>query len=144
MAHDNPVVIGIINFEEDLNEAEIGGNDRFRPSKIGVCKVEVYANEGQKPHFHLYKLNGNDEFETCICIYSNNYFSHGGKYTSKMNNKQCKELNTWLNKPNKKDPTITNWQAAVNQWEMGNGGKNFKDKTNNQPDYDKMNSFSDK
>jgi hypothetical protein len=141
---NNSVLIGIIKFEDELNEAEIiatGG--RFNPSRIGLCKINVYSNEGQKPHFHLYKLNGNDEFETCICIYSNNYFSHGGKYTSKLNSKQCKELNDWLKNPNKTYPNLSNWEAIVYEWERGNGGKKFKNKVSVQPDYDKMNMFKD-
>jgi hypothetical protein len=141
---DNSVLIGIINFEEDLSESEIiSATGRLNPARIGICKVNVYANEGQKPHFHLYKLNGNSEFETCICIYSNNYFSHGGKYTSTLNSKQCRELNTWLKQSNKTYPNLSNWEAAVYEWERGNGGKNFKNKVSIQPDYDKMNMFSD-
>jgi hypothetical protein len=140
---NEPIFSEEICFEEDLNESEVKGASRFNPSRIGECKVEVYSNEGEKPHFHIYKIGDKSEFETCICIYSNEYFSHGGKYASTFNSKQCKELNKWLSQQNKRFPIFTNWGAIVYEWERGNGGMHFTDKTDSQPEYDKMNKFND-
>ena len=46
--------VGFITFNDEiLNEDEVTTNrSRFRPKKIGECKVKVYGpNEGQIPHF---------------------------------------------------------------------------------------------
>ena len=69
-------LLGIINFDDFINEQEIGDkNKRFKSKSIGECKVEVYSSEGAIPHMHVF--NNDNSFEACICIYSNNYFAHG-------------------------------------------------------------------
>lgn len=138
--------IGTISFTDSFNEVEVSKrSDRFNSKKIGECKVEIYGGEGQIPHFHMYNLN--KTFDTCICIYSNNYFSHGGKYTDKLNAKQCKDLYDWLKEPNTKAAVpMTNWQMIVTMWE-GNNGDNCRfpesRKVKEQPRYDDMINYKD-
>ena len=113
-------LLGSINFSESINEQEVENkNNRFKSKSIGECKVEIYSSECAVPHMHVF--NCDKSFEACICIYSNNYFAHGGKYISKFSSKQCKEFNEWMKKINTKIPgDLTNWQAAVGFWEFAN------------------------
>lgn len=138
-------LLGTINFEESIHEYEIENkNKRFNPKSIGECKVEIYASEGPIPHMHVF--NNNKSFEACICIYSNNYFAHGGKYTSKFSTKQCKEFNEWMNKPNSKSHNgSTNWDAAAFLWEVSNPDCKFPENRKvKQPHYEDMINFRDK
>lgn len=146
--HKDPefYLLGTINFDDLINEQEIVQKDqRFKPKSIGECKVEIYPNEGPIPHMHVF--NSDKTFEACICIYSNNYFAHGGKYTSKLSAKQCKEFNEWMNKNNTKFPgSATNWQAVVFAWEIANPDCKFPEnrKVKIQPHYEDMVNFKDK
>lgn len=139
------IEIGLITFKDDFYKSiEVSkGNHRFNTKRIGECKVEVYTNEGQIPHFHIY--NKNHSFESCIRIYDNHYFSHGGKYRSILSGSQAKELDYWLRLQNSKDPNITNWSFIVKEWERNNINCRFPQnkKVSIQPDYSKMNSFRD-
>ena len=137
--------IGTIIFDDALNEAEVSGKTN-RPSfkSIGECKVEVYSNEGNIPHFHMYNLS--NTFNTCICIYSANYFSHGNKYTDKLSSSQRKQLDKWLlSIP--KDPisNMTNWAGIVFIWEHMNPDCNFSNsrKVSIQPKYSDMIDYRD-
>ena len=140
------ILLGTINFENALSEQELENeNNRFRTKSIGECKIEIYAGGGQIPHMHIF--NSDKSFEACICVYSNNYFAHGGKYNSKLSSKQCKEFNNFMSKINTKYPTnITNWQAAAGLWEFLNPDCKFPNryKTRVQPHYEDMINFKDK
>lgn len=140
------VLLGSINFEDSVNEQEIEDkNRRFNSKSIGECKVEIYAGEGAIPHMHIF--NNDKTFEACICIYSNNYFAHGGKYTSKFSSKQCREFNNWMSKMNIKFAgNITNWQAAAGLWEFLNPDCKFPEnrKVRIQPHYEDMVNFKDR
>lgn len=125
-----------IEFSEDINEQEIIGNEPFNPKKIGRCKVMVYGGEGNIPHFHIESLNRT--FSTCICIYSNNYFSHGDKYKDEFNSKQRVQLNEWLKQPNPEFIQMSNWEMICVAWDRGTPDCKFKEKVNSQPDYTKM------
>lgn len=140
------LLLGSINFEESMNEQEIEcKNKRFKSKSIGECKVEIYNGEGSIPHMHVF--NSDKSFETCICIYSNNYFAHGGKYTSKFSTKQCREFNEWMRKINSKSyNNMTNWDTAVFAWELANPDCKFPEnrKVKTQPHYEDMVNFKDK
>ena len=139
-------LLGIINFNESITEQEISDkNNRFNSRSIGECKIEVYSSEGAIPHMHVY--NNDKSFETCICIYSNNYFAHGGKYSNKFTSKQCKEFNEWMKRINTKMPgNITNWEAIAGFWEFANPRCKFPEnrKVRVQPHYEDMINFKDK
>ena len=132
--------IGTIDFNDSINEQEAG---RFNTKSIGECKVLVYNGEGQIPHMHIY--NKDKSFDTCVCIYSNNYFSHGGKYKSKFTSKQCKEFNKWMSKTNYAVDDMTNWQCAKMIWSIMNPDCKFTDsrKVKTQPHYEDMINFKD-
>ena len=133
--------IGTIDFNAAINEQEAG---RFNTKSIGECKVLVCNGERQIPHMHIY--NKDKSFDTCVCIYSNNYFSHGGKYKSKFTSKQCKEFNKWMTELNNNfDPPTTNWQAIKSLWNVMNPDCKFPDsrKVKIQPHYEDMINFKD-
>lgn len=146
--HKDPefYLLGTINFTNSINEQEVvQKNQRFKTKSIGECKVEIYPNEGPVPHMHVY--NNDKSFESCICVYSNNYFAHGGKYTSKFSSKQCREFNEWMKNQNTKFPgNITNWQAVAFAWEIANPDCKFPEnrKVKTQPHYEDMINFKDK
>ena len=138
--------IGDITFSEDIiNEGEAVGDRILNIKSIGECKIEVYTvNEGQIPHFHLFKKD--HSFETCICIYSPNFFSHGGKYRDVLNRKQCKILDEYLRQPTKFSPNISIWESIQIIWESGNQKTcRFPEnrKVYSQPDYSSMTQFKD-
>lgn len=143
--HIDPDVLtlGTIIFTDIVNEKEIRGiNGRYNPKSIGECKIEVYDGEGDIPHFHL--SNNDKSFESCICIYSANYFSHGGKYTDKLNSKQCKELDKWLKESAKVSiGNLTNWQTIIVLWDTMNPDCKFPSyrKVATQPNYNNMTDF---
>ena len=125
-----------IEFSEDINEQEIIGNKSFNPNKIGRCKVLLYGREGNIPHFHIESLNRT--FSSCICIYSNNYFSHGDHYKDEFNSKQRIQLNEWLNQPNAEFSKMSNWEMICVAWDRGTPDCKFKEKVTTQPDYTEM------
>lgn len=137
------VLLGSIYFEDIINEQEIEDKTkRFRAKSIGECKIEIYAGEGSVPHMHVF--NNDKSFETCICIYSNNYFAHGGKYNSKFSSKQCREFNEWMRQKNTKSAMLaSNWESAVLLWEFLNPDCVFPQnrKVRIQPHYEDMINF---
>lgn len=136
--------IGVIDFTdiESISETQIQSKKRFNTKSIGECIIEVYANEGPIPHFHLY--NQDKYFESCIRIYENLYFSHGGKYKDTLNSKQCRQLNEYLKTPYTKIPgaNITLWQAIVFSWELATKYE-YPKKCKTQPHYEDMTLFKD-
>lgn len=140
--HSDPEVllVGNIDFEDVFDEQEIG---RINTKSIGGCKVEIYPNEGSIPHMHIY--NKDKSFDTCVCIYSNNYFSNGGKYKSKFTSNQCKEFNKWMSKTNYAVDDMTNWQCAKMIWSIMNPDCKFPEarKVKTQPHYEDMINFKD-
>ena len=138
--HKNPksYLIGSISFNNSINEQEVGGK-RFKAKSIGECKVEVYSGEGTIPHGHVY--NKDKSFNSCICIYSNEYFAHGGKYNSKFTSKQSKEFNEWMKSTNTDSPFgFTNWMVCATLWNVSNKNSKFPKErmVSTQPDYSKL------
>ena len=94
--------------------------------------------------FHIF--NKDHSFESCIRIYDNHYFSHGGKYRSILSAFQAKELDYWLRLQNSRsDKVNSNWEFAKETWELNNLNCRFPQnkKVSIQPDYSKKNSFRD-
>ena len=140
------LTIGTIIFEDIFTEDEISANT-YRPNfgkKVGECKIHVYGGEYNVPHFHIVGTNG--KFESCVCIYSNNYFSHGGKYKDKLSGKQCKQLDEWLRLPVRLLDSASNWQFIMVTWEHANQDCKFPEyrKTRIQPDYSTMANYKDR
>ena len=142
--HKDPtsVIIGIINLDSrSLNEQQVQSNKRFNVKSVGECIIEIYFNEGKIPHFHIY--NKDHSFESCIRIYENMYFSHGGKYRSVFNKSQCKQLNEYLKQPCPKFfNKLSIWEVIAGYWES-ECDDTYPHKTDKQPDYSTMDTFRD-
>lgn len=134
--------IGIIDFTDisSITEEQIQDNRRFNPKSIGQCKINVYPNEGPIPHFHIF--NKDKTFESCIRIYENMYFSHGGKYKDTLNPKQCRQLNEYLKSPSPRLEKITLWEEIMLYWENATT-YNYPKKCKTQPHYENMTLFRD-
>lgn len=143
--HTDEVIylLGSIDFNDTLFEQEIEDKDkRFKTKSIGPCKVEIYGGEGDVPHMHVFNIN--KTFEACICIYSNHYFAHGGKYSDKFTSKQSKEFNEWIKQTNSKAPMLaSNWEAAAFLWEVANPDCRYPKnrKVREQPHYENMTDY---
>lgn len=132
--------IGTIDFSTAINEKEIGIRNRYNPGgSIGVCKIEVYENEGQIPHFHITSID--KKFSCCVRIFDNHFFQHG-KHQGALNSNQCVELDAWLRLPFK-TMNQTNWGAIATSWFVQNPYCRYpKEKqVDIQPDYTTMTEF---
>lgn len=117
---DEPKLIGTINLDtEDFNS-------------IGECKVYVYSNERITPHFHIISNNGD---ECCICIYKPLYFNHCDNKNIRLNVKQRKKLNEWLDIPCKAIEKLSNWECIDFAWKIGNRDGIFPHKQQSKPNY---------
>ena len=112
----NRSCIGAIDDFEIINEAGIG---KLSIQKIGKVKINVYANEGPVPHFHI----EGDGFSCCVCIFDNMYFDHG-IHTDTLNKSQCKQLDEFMRDKSEIDPIHTNWEMCKIAWEMNNISSN--------------------
>ena len=138
------ITIGTIEFNDVIDEHQIQGNKRFNPNGIGECIIEVYPREGSIPHFHIFSKD--KKFDTCIRIYENFYFSHGGKYKDIFNSKQCKQLNDYLKQDYTKGPKIISiWEAIIFCWYLLNPDCIYPEnkKVNTQPHYENLSMFKD-
>ena len=138
------ITIGTINFNDVIAEQQVQGNKRFNPNDIGECVIEVYPREGPIPHFHIFSRD--KKFNTCIRIYENFYFSHGGKYKDIFNSKQCKQLNEYLKQDYTKGRVkITIWDEIIFSWYILNPDCIYPDskKANTQPHYENLSMFKD-
>lgn len=114
----NPKMMGIVNFNtEELINEDCTGKRNF-PNDIGECKIYLYSDEGLIPHFHIIPKKGGKE--CCICIYQPYYFNHGITEQVRLNSKQRKILNEWMNQPSKLEPVISNWKIVSGFWQTGN------------------------
>lgn len=123
----------IFSNTESISEVQITNKrNPLTIDKLEKCKVAVYASEGQIPHFHIESEDG--KFKSCVCIYSNNYFSHGGKYKGQFNSKQRKEFNKWME---------NNWNKIKDAWEEGNPDCKFPEdqKCKAKPHYENMTQY---
>lgn len=133
--NENRRNFGSFIFTDSFNEENFG---QINLNKIGLVKVNVYANEGPVPHLHIESTD--KKFECCVQIYRAKYFSHGTK-TNTLTNQQAKDLNNFLKSKFKPRPDFTVWEAIDFYWKAFNDPEQAKyhDYTNTQPDYTKLN-----
>ena len=109
---------------------------------IGICDVYVYGPDDCKiPHFHIF--NKDHSFECYILIYDNNFcFQHKYINYNTLDFDQCKQLNEWLNEPNRLlyIAPMTNWEMIMTTWEICNRECKFPEskKIQIQPNYENM------
>ena len=108
--NEDPIMSLEINFDDIIIEDNVS---KLNLKRLGECKILIYSNEGPLPHFHLQSKN--DEFKTCICIYSAHYFAHGEAYRGTLNSGQRNQLDAYLRSRVKNNMTI--WEQIANFWE---------------------------
>ncbi len=135
--HNDPnyrdeICLGELELDNLLSEQQIGVS---QVPKLGKLKIYVYGKESKdNPHMHL--LNESIGFESCLKLYSPEYFTHGSK-NGKFNNKQLEVIDKFL-RSSHEGSMITKWQFACMTWDGANNCMKFRI-TNKQPDYTKVN-----
>lgn len=105
------LLIGEIDLENKILDEQKAGDVNLK-SKLGTCRIYVYNNECQIPHFHI--NSNNDDWECCIEIYKPLYFNHRTKQ-GKLNNKQSELLDKWMNKKSTL-LSVSNWDMIDALW----------------------------
>lgn len=96
------------------------GPNAIKFKKAGRCKLMINGNEGTIPHFHIKGAN----IDTAICLHTNKYFPHAGKYEDKLSNVDEQILYDWFRKTSYRYPSLTNYQYACKVWnDLNNEGK---------------------
>ncbi len=133
-------LIGKIEFNSIIDEAKINTDDSYlNLDGPGACNVYVFAKEGANEHFHIKSTNG--KFETCVRIYSAQFFCHDDMKHKALSKGNCELLDKWLRLPNYKNPKKSNWQVIKDEWKKNNPDSKYKKPPKEvfeQPDYTKM------
>lgn len=93
--------------------ARVGFMDNF--------DVIIHTDDmGFIPHFHIIdKATRGYEFNCCVRLENNQYFSHGN-HKDKLNSKQRRMLNDFMNAPHRNIHYRNNYEYAVNLWNDNN------------------------
>ena len=120
-----------------VHEVQIGDQIALKSGK-GLAKIEVYANEGPIPHFHVKSNN----IESCLKIFSPEYFLHRpgmvklGKQNLKILNEALKKPCVMRNIQRIDIKYISVWHAIVAAWKEHYKPGAVKE-VDEQPDYTK-------
>ena len=133
-------VIKELNELEESQELHEMARVCFLPPS-SVKGVEVYVNTddaGNVPHFHIRKRSGENkyEWESCVMYTEPSYFNHE-KHHVKLPGDYPRILNKVLKQKNKKIPTETYWQTAINMWNINNSSMDLPFDLK-QPDYSRL------
>ena len=126
--------IGDIDLKEPIaklvNEESFG---QINLKKYSNCKLYVYGNEGQIPHFHIF--NNDHSFDTCICLHKAMYFVHKNihRKSEKLSTYQKIILQEYLNSTIPEHGT-TIWKEMMIFWK----GANENCVISNNPDWLKI------
>lgn len=112
--------------------------------KYNNCKIFVYGNEGQIPHFHIF--NNDHTFDNCICLHTPMYFVHKNihRKSEKLSTYQKIILQDYLSSilP---DHDISVWKEMMIFWKNANENCKLSNKSDwlkiSMPDYTKLNDF---
>ena len=110
-----------------------------RVGKYDIFDVYVHTDDrGKIPHFHIWdEETRGQKFHTCVQLLEPKYFHHKGK-TDVLNNKQIKELITFLNSKPKTPYFNTYWEMLVQMWNINNSDVTVNDDIS-MPDYTLLN-----
>jgi len=114
-------------------------------ARVGIMlnnlDVVVYTDDmGYIPHVHILDRGTNGkEFDCCVQLETNRYFSHG-KHLDMFNNRQCREFNDFMKQPCRFPKYRNNYEFAVEMWNANNSNSYVQireDKDGNiiMPDY---------
>lgn len=115
--------------EHILNEMALVGNvDNF--------EIIVYTHDpGYIPHVHIIDASTRGEkFSSCVKLESAEYFPHGGKYKDKLNTKERKAFQTFMESKPRNKRYSTNYEYACSMWNDNNSSVNI-DENHPIPNY---------
>lgn len=110
-------------------------NEMAQIGKFTEYTVFVRTDDpGNIPHFHLWDSNSKgNNFHTCVKILKAEYFHHTGK-EGVLNSSGRKELCAFLKMPSDDEPSKTNWEVLLIEWNRNNSEKKIDVETP-MPDY---------
>ena len=90
-------------------------------------KLAIFGSEGPIPHFHFYKgiapeesiPNNGSRGGGCLCMDRPLYFNHGS-HKETLSSKEIKGLIKFLQEPNKRFKSISNWVYLIGLWNDNN------------------------
>lgn len=129
-----------MNFEKEFELLKTIPDDQVLNEMAQIGKFNRYTasvntdDPGNIPHFHLWDSNSKGgSFHTCIKITAPEYFHDQGK-EGVLNSSDRKELCAFLRLPSEDEPTTTNWEVLLIEWNRNNSEKKIDVKTP-MPDY---------
>lgn len=110
-------------------------NEMAQIGKFTEYTVFVRTDDpGNIPHFHIWDSNSKgNNFHTCVKILKAEYVHHTGK-EGVLNSSDRKELCAFLRLPSEDEPSKTNWEVLLIEWNRNNSEKKIDVKTP-MPDY---------
>ena len=98
------------------------------PVDLGECVIRIYDYDYDVPHFHLESVDGKYNFS--ICLETNKYYSHDGRYLDKLTGSQCRHLHDYLMSDTGLEISkITVWENLIIHWDMLNPDHEIKTDT---------------
>lgn len=96
-------------------------DEMARVGFMGNFDVIIHTDDmGFIPHFHIVdKATRGYEFNTCVRLENNQYFLHGS-HKDKLNARQRKMLDEFMNAPHRNIHYRNNYEYAVNLWNDNN------------------------
>lgn len=108
-------------------------DEMARVGFMGNFDVVIHTDDmGFIPHFHIVdKATRGYEFNTCVRLENNQYFLHGS-HTDKLNAKQRKMLDEFMNAPHRNIHYRNNYEYAVNLWNDNNSSSYVQIREDNE------------
>ena len=122
-----------INESKMLTEMAKIGSISNKVGQTANYFIYVYGNEKTVSHLHIKEKTGT--FSCCVKLNKADYFSHS-RHKNVLTKELKKSLIHFLNQPNKKDNSFTNYEACVFAWNILNDG--YEINTTVMPDYEQL------
>ena len=118
-----------MKFEKEFELLNSFPDETFLNEMAQIGKFTEYTvfvrtdDPGNIPHFHIWDSNSKgNNFHTCVKILKAEYFHHTGK-EGVLNSKDRKELCAFLLLPSDDEPSKTNWEVLLIEWNRNNSEK---------------------
>lgn len=124
-----------MKFEKEFELLNSFPDETFLNEMAQIGKFTEYTvfvrtdDPGNIPHFHIWDSNSKgNNFHTCVKILKAEYVHHTGK-EGVLNSSDRKELCAFLRLPSEDEPTKTNWEVLLIEWNRNNSEKKIDVKT---------------
>lgn len=109
--------LGTIDLSLTILEQKVSRYEPNFGTNLGICKIHVYGNEGNIPHFHIVPIDEKlrRKHEVCVWLYEAKYFTHSSKQGT-LTSEQRKILNNFMKMDN-------NWRKACDMWNISGGSQ---------------------